>query len=148
MTAVTDNRLTSDLTEHYAKRIAIRRIGDELREYWRVSWCPDRVLTRDQATKAMLLAECVAALPDDRHTRARIVCLAATLDIPAPEAAQLAKQPAHSLDRRYHDMSRECWCGPVSALEGHRNDDGTDVEFIAGDTDAVTADGRIVEVVP
>ena len=48
---ITDEAMTSDTTPHSA-----RAEGDG----WTVTWLPGRVLTRNQATTAMVLAETVA----------------------------------------------------------------------------------------
>lgn len=49
---ITDEAMTSDTPPHSA-----RAEGDG----WAVTWLPGRVLTRNQATTAMLLAETVAS---------------------------------------------------------------------------------------
>lgn len=51
--------MTSDQTRHTARRDPERSGG------WRVSWLPGRVLTRDQAVTAMILAGETAATGDD-----------------------------------------------------------------------------------
>lgn len=50
-TRITDAGMTSDTTEHHAWPSA---------EGWHVSWLPDRVLDRNQAITAMVLAELYA----------------------------------------------------------------------------------------
>jgi len=147
MTAVDGPWMTSTVTAHRAKRIAIRPGRTETREYWLVSWLPHRTLTRGQATTAMLLAEAIAEGVDDRQRRQRIVCWAAELDLTGPEAAQLAAGEPHILDTRHHEMSLSCWCEPRTALDGHRNDDGAPVEFAATDQDPVGVDGWLMEVI-
>jgi hypothetical protein len=52
---VTDGRMTSDATPHYAELARLAGEG------WRVSWLPDRLLSRNDATTAMVLAEYVDA---------------------------------------------------------------------------------------
>ncbi len=58
---ITDEAMTSDTTPHRA-----RTDGDG----WAVTWLPGRVLTRNQATTAMVLAETVAGGIGD-HTGKR-----------------------------------------------------------------------------
>ena len=58
---ITDEAMISDTTPHSG-----RAEGDG----WAVTWLPGRVLTRNQATTAMVLAETVAGGIDD-HTDKR-----------------------------------------------------------------------------
>ncbi|HEY3510504.1 MAG TPA: hypothetical protein VGL36_15165 [Kribbella sp.] len=46
-----------------------------------------------------------------------------------------------------HTLTAGCWCEPVSALDGHVNEDGSDPVFAATDLDPVDADGYLVEAV-
>ena len=50
---VTDGRMSSDSTRHYAELVRLAGEG------WCVSWLPNRVLARNEATTAMVLAESV-----------------------------------------------------------------------------------------
>lgn len=54
---ITDSVMTSASTFHTAWRV------DEQADEWRVSWLPDRTLTRNEALSALTLAEMV--LGDD-----------------------------------------------------------------------------------
>ena len=56
-----DDRMTSDVTAHFAELVAAGG--------WRVSWLPGRTVSRDEATTAMTLAEMVArgVRDGDRH---------------------------------------------------------------------------------
>lgn len=60
-TTITDQQMTSDQTRHSA-----RATGTS----WAVSWLPDRILTRNQAITAMVLAEHIAGGIGD-HTGKR-----------------------------------------------------------------------------
>lgn len=51
---ITDDEIISSVTEHHAHRTT---------EGWEVSWLPDRVLDRNSAITAMLLAEIYAEDP-------------------------------------------------------------------------------------
>lgn len=44
-----------------------------------------------------------------------------------------------------HTLTPGCWCQPLTALDGHVNEDGTAPEFAATDQDPVDADGFLVE---
>lgn len=70
---ITDDAMTSDLTPHTAQRRGA--IPEQARLYagtswWEVTWLPGRVLDRNQAITAMILAEYIAAGIGD-HTDAR-----------------------------------------------------------------------------
>lgn len=58
--SITDTRITSDLTDHYAKDM-----GDGT---WGATWPEKRSLTREQASAAMELVEVVAKGRDDTDT--------------------------------------------------------------------------------
>lgn len=44
-----------------------------------------------------------------------------------------------------HILATSCWCDPATALDGHVNEDGTEPEFAATDSDPVDADGFLLE---
>lgn len=44
-----------------------------------------------------------------------------------------------------HTLTTACWCEPLTALDGHINEDGSQPEFAATDQDPVDADGYLVE---
>ena len=44
-----------------------------------------------------------------------------------------------------HTLTESCWCQPLTALDGHVNEDGSPVEFAATDLDPVDRAGFIVE---
>jgi hypothetical protein len=57
---ITDTEMTSDATRHRAELLPDGG--------WRVSWLPERRLTRDQAVTAMTLAEAVANMQEEGRT--------------------------------------------------------------------------------
>lgn len=76
---VTQWSMTSDITAESAHRLA-----GEWAKSWRLSWLPDRLLTRDQAMAGMDLAE-IFSTQDFRHdstVRARAFVCAGQLGIP------------------------------------------------------------------
>lgn len=62
-TRVTDTAMTSDETRHTA-----RKVNHNKWQVWSVSWLPHRLLDRNQATTAMVLAEWVATYWDGFKT--------------------------------------------------------------------------------
>lgn len=87
--AITDEEITSEKTQHVARRMA----ADVQDEAWSVSWLPARVLTRNQAITAMTISELVAShdvLGDPMHSGHRlwplIDNLARELGISGPHA--------------------------------------------------------------
>lgn len=141
MTAIAGPKMTSDHTKHTARRIAIR---PGAREYWRSSWCPDRALDRNQAITAMTIAELAG---DDRRPRGLLEELVLELDITVGEALAAVAAPPHVLDTRFHTLSLSCWCEPCTAIDGHRNLDGTEPTFVATDHDPISACGFLLDEV-
>lgn len=146
MTTITDRQMTSAVTPHTARRVQLAP------ERWRASWCPERTLTRNQAVTAMALAELV-----DPRLRAggfdctdviwrRIDQWAAELELTGPAAMIAIAERPHVLDRRLHVLSTSCWCEPATALDGHREQDGSDPAFAATEADPIDADGNLLEV--
>ena len=80
-----DDRMASDVTPHFAELI-----GEGL---WRVSWLPERTLSRNEATTAMTLAEMVArgVRDGDRHWPF-VVGWAQELGLSGTQAAQRVRQ--------------------------------------------------------
>ncbi|RBO94109.1 hypothetical protein [Nocardia puris] len=76
---VTDWTITSDLTDHTAHRVA-----EKWPNSWRLSWLPDRLLTREQALAGMDLAEIISTRTHrlDQTAQLRAVHLAGQLGIP------------------------------------------------------------------
>ncbi|MEV0032624.1 hypothetical protein [Nocardia sp. NPDC050793] len=76
---VTDWSMTSDCTNESAQRVA-----DKWPKSWRLSWLPDRLLTREQALAGMDLAEIVSTQTyrHDRLAHLRAVHYAGQLGIP------------------------------------------------------------------
>jgi hypothetical protein len=71
--------MTSDITAESAHRLA-----DRWSKSWRLSWLPDRLLTREQALAGMDLAE-IFSTQDFRHdelVRSRAFSCAGRLGIP------------------------------------------------------------------
>ncbi|MFD9893552.1 hypothetical protein ACFWY9_29765 [Amycolatopsis sp. NPDC059027] len=76
-------------TRHRARHIAIR---PGAAEYWQVSWLPDRTLDRNKAITAMVAIELI-------------------------QPTTILTEP-HTLDRRFHVRSPECWCSPAFTIPG------------------------------
>ncbi|WP_194818776.1 hypothetical protein [Nocardia sp. XZ_19_385] len=76
---VTEWSVTSDITTESAQRVA-----EKWTRSWRLSWLPDRLLTREQAIAGMDLAEIVStqAFRHDRMAHLRAVHCAGQLGIP------------------------------------------------------------------
>ncbi|WP_054814814.1 hypothetical protein [Nocardia arizonensis] len=74
----TDWTITSEITPEWAYRVA-----DGHGAVWRLTWLPDRRLTREQALAGMELDEIVSvpAAVDDRFAQARARCCADRLGI-------------------------------------------------------------------
>jgi hypothetical protein len=78
---ITDQVMTSPDTPHTAQAL-----GDR----WAVSWLPGRMLTKSQATTAMMMAEVVSQTPAGSYsesTRRRLDNWAAELGLTGPGAA-------------------------------------------------------------
>ncbi|WP_405182053.1 hypothetical protein OG225_13765 [Nocardia sp. NBC_01377] len=86
---VTDWSMTSDITEHGAHRVA-----DKWLKSWRLSWLPDRLLTREQALAGMDLAEIVStrSFRYDNGTFLRAVHTAGQLGIPLEQLDLIPEQ--------------------------------------------------------
>ncbi|MFB9925965.1 hypothetical protein ACFORO_12700 [Amycolatopsis halotolerans] len=46
---------------------------------------------------------------------------------------------------RLHTLSTMCWCQPLTAFDGHRNDTEIDVDFEAISGDPIDRDGFPIE---
>lgn len=136
MATITETRMTSDQTPHTARRVGRARTPDGP-ERWRVSWLPDVLLTRSQATTSILLAELANAGP-------LVDSWAAELGLTGADALERIGQPPHALDRRLHTLSTSCWCEPLTAFDGHLEADGSEPLFAA--TDAIDKGGRVLQV--
>jgi hypothetical protein len=79
---ITDDQMTSDITRHVAQQmdVTIPKGGG----LWRVSWLPDRPITRNEAITAMTLAEMVTE-DADRHAWSTF---AAELGVTVDEAVE------------------------------------------------------------
>jgi hypothetical protein len=76
---ITHWSMTSDITPETAQRVA-----DKWAKSWRLSWLPDRLLTREQALAGMDLAE-IFSTQDfrlDSTAQTRAFCCAGQLGIP------------------------------------------------------------------
>lgn len=144
MTTVTGPLIASPDTPHTAKRIAIRY---GRREFWRASWCPAKSLDRYQAFAAVEIAR--YARPGQTVTAEvaeALDVLAQTLGYTWRDAAELIAKPPHVLDCRFHTMTLSCWCEPATALDGHREPDGSDPAFAATGADPIAANGFLMDV--
>ncbi|HZN71534.1 MAG TPA: hypothetical protein VFC00_07610 [Micromonosporaceae bacterium] len=67
---------------------------------WRVTWLPDRLLTRNQAVTAMVLAEAVAAttVTSEHRLWPHIDAWAAELGLSGPAAVVAASLPVGEVD--------------------------------------------------
>ncbi len=87
--SIQDESISSDNTRHTARRAP----GHE--RAWQVSWLPGRLMDRNSAITAMVLAD--VAGTDDLHTKHRlwphIESWAAELGLSAPDALAWASQP-------------------------------------------------------
>lgn len=138
MATITDSLMTSDQTPHTARRVGhARRPGGP--ERWRVSWLPGTLLTRSQATTAILLAELAVDGP-------LADTWAAQLGVTGAAALEWIQQPPHALDRRLHVLSLSCWCEPLTAFDGHLEPDHSEPCFAALDGDPIDPAGRVLEV--
>jgi hypothetical protein len=91
---ISDQVMTSDATRHTARQLRP--------DVWTVSWLPGRLLDRNQATTAMVLAEKVAetVANDELHCGHRLWPLidqwAAELGLTGPDAVVRASEPPRS----------------------------------------------------
>ena len=92
---INDATMTSDQTAHTARQ------APSSEHLWEVSWLPGRVLDRNGAITAMVLAD-QAGVQDlnERHRLwPHIEGWAAELGLTGPEAVEAASQPPGDLDR-------------------------------------------------
>ena len=83
--SIGDDRMTSDVTPHVAELVGEGQ--------WRVSWLPERTLSRNEATTAMTLAELVARGVRDGDRRwLFVVGWAQELGLSGTQAAQRVRQ--------------------------------------------------------
>lgn len=137
-----DGVMTSCLTPHHARRIAFRLGGGE---YWQCSWLPYKVLDREQAAAAMTIAElCVPGGVHGEDEAVQLELLCARIGVYWLDAMGRTWETPHLLDRRFHALSRECWCQPTTAWDGHAGEP----VFCAMVGDPVDADGEPREVAP
>lgn len=84
---ITDTSMTSPATPHTATATG---------QGWKVSWLPGRILTRDQATTAMVIANlvgCRGVPRADDPIWLHLDCWAAELRLTAPGAVARASEP-------------------------------------------------------
>lgn len=88
--SITDDRITSDVTPH----VADRHPSPVPSEHgWIVSWLPGRVLGRNLAISAMMIAELAVSIDGDEERRLRVNDLAHELGMSGTEAIRLALAP-------------------------------------------------------
>ena len=98
---INDTTMTSDQTAHTARRA----VGSQ--HLWEVSWLPGRILDRNSAITAMVLADQVGE-PDlnERHRLWPFIqSWAAELGLTGPDAINQAGQPG--APGQQHDRERE-----------------------------------------
>jgi hypothetical protein len=87
---ITDDHISGDYTRHTARRLS----GDQ--RAWEVSWLPGRLLDRNSAITAMVLAEVVGT--DAPQARGRlwphIEGWAAEIGLTAPDAVARVSEPS------------------------------------------------------
>ena len=93
---VSDTTMTSDQSPHTARHAASQN-------RWEVSWLPGRILDRNSAITAMILADTTA---DDRVREGHrlwphIQGWAAELGLTGPQAVAAASQPPGDLNREH-----------------------------------------------
>jgi len=92
---INDTTMTSDQTAHTARQAPGRQPG------WEVSWLPGRILDRNTAITAMILAD--TAAEGDLHEAHRlwphIQSWAEELGLTAPDAITRATQPPRDINR-------------------------------------------------
>ncbi len=92
---INDTTMTSDQTAHTARQAPGRQPG------WEVSWLPGRILDRNTAITAMILADTAAEC--DLHEAHRlwphIQSWAEELGLTAPDAITRATQPPRDINR-------------------------------------------------
>jgi len=111
---ITDAGITSDVTSHTAQRVNWREEPG-----WRVSWLPDRLLSRNEAITGMTIAEHAGPGPGPL-----VNALAGELGLTGPEAIRLAMAPslpaeadgASDADVTYRREYEAVWGATVRAL--------------------------------
>jgi hypothetical protein len=91
---INDTTMTGDQTAHTARYEPSRR-------GWEVSWLPGRILDRNSAITAMILADLAAeeALHDGHRLWPHIQNWAEELGLTAPDAITQVTQPPGGIDR-------------------------------------------------
>jgi hypothetical protein len=100
---ISDTTITSDHSAHTARQAPGRPHG------WEVSWLPGKVLDRDTATTAMILAD-IAAKGDLHHGHRLwpvVERWAADLSLTGSDALTQAAQPPHDTDRHQDHAARQ-----------------------------------------
>jgi hypothetical protein len=100
---ITDNGMTGDNTTHTA------RLAPGHQHAWEVSWLPGRLLDRNTAITAMVLAETTAsgAVNDGHRLWPHIQGWAAELGLTAPDALTRASQPSADVNTGPQDPEPE-----------------------------------------
>ena len=91
---LTENSMTSDRSTHTAE-LRPTPEADHGPATWRVSWCPDQALGRNEAITAMVLADVIGKDEPDLsdHNRLFVGGWAAELGMSADEAVRHVRQP-------------------------------------------------------
>jgi hypothetical protein len=100
---INDTTMTSDQTAHTARQLPGRQ------PEWEVSWLPVRILDRNTAITAMILADTTAE--QDLHERHRlwphIQSWAAELGLTAPDAIAQASEPPTENNCQQEQVSQQ-----------------------------------------
>ena len=91
---IDDTSMASDRSPHRADLWPMPG-ADESPTMWRVSWCPEKPLGRNEATTAMVLADVIGKDEPDLsdHHRLFVGGWAAELGMSADEAVRRVRQP-------------------------------------------------------
>lgn len=100
---INDTTMTSDHTAHTARHAPGRQPG------WEVSWLPGRLLDRNTAITAMILADTAAKadLHEGHRLWPHIQSWAAELGLTAPDAIARAAQSPPDVDRHQEPASAQ-----------------------------------------
>lgn len=103
---ITEHAMHSGDTIHAAARIVDAATPFVDSDHWRVTWLPGRVLTRNQAITALILAETITAMQDQGATSKHpmwphVDNWARELGLTGPHAMTLVTEGATAVHDRY-----------------------------------------------